>query len=322
MNKRLFSRLLAAILSVSISVGALSVPSAAKAEQAYSQKIAPVSGFVFDGTESDFELIELQQAYLRGLIPAELVGDINRDITQAEFRRYFSLLMKYMDITPAQDMEYWLSEGADTAITRGTVTDEFLWAYYVFMNKPFELLSMSNVQSTNIYCNGPSEVLERNGEDSWLVFYTHNTDYNTGAPLMDRDLDGYLRLEDNMTVKETVQLMYRFSNCYMPDLEYVSLSEIRTPITLTKEELRAAKKMPSPTYSELPKYHGIWYWPGGVASIREDAVYETDFSTLSDMGFNFIRYSLTQDMQNKLMDENGNICLSNVESLCPFVPYF
>lgn len=313
MKNKAPKRLLAALLSVAICVGTLTIPAGAADTLPSAANLKAAHDFIFDSTVSDVERMELQNAYLRGMIPEELVGDVNRDITQAEFRRLFARLMEYMNITPAQDMENWLNEGSDAVITRGMAADEFMWAYYVFMGREFEVLSMSGVPQTNIYCDGPTEILERNGEDGWLMFFTHNTDSTTGAPLMDRDLDGYLRLEDNMTVKEAVQLMYRFSNRCIPELEYVALSDIKTPIALTEEELSAAAKMPTPTYSNLPKYQGTWYLVGSY--VREDTVYETDFSTLSDMGFNFFRYSFTQDVQNNLMDKNGNICLSTIEAL-------
>ncbi|MGN1118935.1 MAG: hypothetical protein ACI4Q4_01160, partial [Oscillospiraceae bacterium] len=315
MKNKAPKRLLAVLLSAAICVGTLTIPAGAADTLPSAANLKAAHDFIFDSTVSDVERMELQNAYLRGMIPEELIGDVNRDITQAEFRRLFAQLMDYMDITPAQDMKYWISDGSDTVITRGTAADEFMWAYYALMGKEFEISSMSAVSSTNIYCAGPSEILERSGEDGWLMFFTHNTDSTTGAPLMDRDLDGYLRLEDNMTVKEAVQLMYRFSNCYVPELEYVSLSEIKTPITLTEEELSAAAKMPTPTYSNLPKYQGVCYAPSGMNYEREDALYETDFSTLSDMGFNFIRYYFTQVSQKNFVDENGNICLANVETL-------
>ena len=277
--------------------------------------IAKAAGFVFGKDVSDIEIMEIQQAYLEGIIPDELIGNVDRDITEGEYRRLLKATGEYLnfDIKYPDNFDRWVSSGSTKPIKRLAAANDFISTHMNTWGHDWTVNILKGVGRANMYTNGPAECVDpeyfggQEDDHGSLMFFTHNIDPVTGAPLMDRDMKGYLRVDDNLTVKEAIQLVTRYIHIFtvtVPEKNFVPLSEVRTPLVLSEEELAAAAKMPEPTYEWLPAYQGCWYVSGASSNGVSDYVLETEFSTISEMGFNFMRYN---SPRTNFMNESGNI---------------
>ena len=281
-------------------------------------KTVTVCDLVCDGSVMDCEIAELQKASLAGLVPEELAGDVNRKITVDEYKLLLKNLCAYEGNSEPGNFTGWLNNGATGYITRKEAADAFLWNYFSEFHE-FGMNYLAEATRGTLY-NDLLETLDpdyfdgtKEGSDknAYFVFFISNFDKYSGAPLMDRDLKGYLRLNDPMTVKEAIQLVFRYTNSHVSsEDEYVSLTDAASrKLVLSDSEQAAAADLPAPAYDKLPAYQGAWYKP---LVQRSDIFFEDDFSMISDMGFNYLRYSIST---SQFINQKGEMKKSVLDAL-------
>ena len=324
MKVNIFKKALVMLMAAALVLGLFPAGGSAVKANAASKSVT-VCDLICDSSVSDAEISELQKARLCGLVPDALAGDVNRNITIPEFKLLLASLMKYEGEEQPENFTWWLNSEEEGYLTREEAANSFLNNYHFALNREYGInlaVSMTNSlpYSSVAECLDPAYgggTKEGYGKYNYYIFFIANFDQYSGAPLMDRSLDGYLRLNDPMTVKEAIQLVYRYSNSHLPDTEvYISLKDAAAgKLILSEDEHTAADLIPEPTYEKLPAYQGAWYNP---VIGRSDVVFEDDFSMISDMGFNYLRYDIFYD---QFMNQKGEIKKSVLEALDKAIRY-
>lgn len=323
MKQKMILRSLSMVMAAVMTL--ILIPAAVPAQNVSAAKKITVCDLICDNTVAECEIIELQKARLAGLVPDELCGDVNRKITVEEFKLLLKALMEYENETQPEGFKGWLNEKEEGYLTRKDAANSFIQQYHFALNREYDINLAASMMNSSLF-SAVAECLDpefgggsKEGFDEYnfYIFFIGNFDQYSGAPLMDRDLNGYLRLNDPMTVKEAIQLVYRYSNSHTKEnSEYISLKKAAAQkLVLSDEEMHAAELIPEPTYEKLPAYQGAWYLP---VIGRADIVFEDDFSMISDMGFNYLRYTISSW---QFLNQKGEIQKSALEALDNAIHY-
>lgn len=269
---------------------------------------------------TDFEVDEFEKIWLTGIVPDSWLGkNLNNAIAGSEFYDLWrAFTVKTLGI-PENELDStcwdWIKATVqdEPAVGRGTAGMLYVFAFLKDQLKlndydSFEAGMTTSTGRGSLYNALISEILDpdynayraQNGGQVWgSVLATITKDMVSGAPMFDVDQYGYVRLTDNLTYKEALQMLYRFSRSnrwVATPTGTISFDVAAVPISLTEEQKAMANAMPLPTYENLPDWQGIWVTGDHGYDVKYQ--YEDDYRTIAELGFNHLRYTI---MANELL---------------------
>ncbi len=334
--KKVMRSLLALFLSIIITISLMSdcfVSAAQEAAGNVTDENTFKDGY-FDSTTL-LERDEFQKAYLNGFVTEDLLkkDSVNSTLTEAEFYQLLlnaECVMGYsvgenaitFENGDKYNFKYVVSSAdKEKELTRGEAADFFIFQFVINeLGREYKIATHALVPRVSVWSGSMcTEMLETNNDKqrSISVFMLCNMDMVSGYNLMELDGEGYFRFNDMITVKEAVQLVFRYSRSndeYQDNYVDMNSDTACEPLTLSEAELSFASNIPLMTYENMPEFNSMIY----MNSTDYNSAMETDFEFMSELGINLIDYRFHYD---ELVSVDGKINTQSLQTLDKAVRY-